>query len=68
MGNTGGYEFLVTVNDGAKSGGGADHVRVKVWNASTGAVVYDNFRGAADERDPHGADLGRFGRHPPMTA
>ena len=42
-----GYEFLVSAIDGIP-----DRVRIKVWNASTNAVVYDNQAGAPDSADP----------------
>jgi hypothetical protein len=48
----GAYGFLLTAIDGAVAGGGAaDRFRIKVWEKSTGIVVYDNQRGAADDSD-----------------
>ncbi len=42
-----GYEFLVSGIDGSP-----DLVRIKVWQTSTGDVVYDSQPGAADDADP----------------
>ena len=45
-----GYKFLVSAVDGAQSGGGGvDKFRIKIWNATTGVVVFDNQIGAADD-------------------
>lgn len=42
-----GYSFLVTVTDGQVSGGGgADRIRMKIWNA--GGTVYDNATSSDD--------------------
>jgi len=49
----GGYSFILTAIDGqATGGGGVDKIRMKIWNKSTGAIVYDNQMGAADNADP----------------
>jgi len=49
----GAYGFMLTVLDGQiKGGGGTDLVRVKIWNKTTGAVVYDTQPGASDTADP----------------
>jgi len=49
----GGYQFILTVIDGqAAGGGGVDRFRIKIWNKTTGAIVYDNQRGAPDNADP----------------
>jgi hypothetical protein len=49
---TGNYGFMVTAADGAISGGGGtDKFRIKIWNTSTGATVYDNVVGASDDID-----------------
>lgn len=46
----GDYGFLLTANDGQVSGGGgADKFRIKIWDKATGAVVYDNRMGEADD-------------------
>jgi PKD repeat protein len=47
---SGDYGFLVTLTDGQHSGGGGtDRFRIKIWDTATGAVVYDNQVGAADD-------------------
>jgi alpha-tubulin suppressor-like RCC1 family protein/PKD repeat protein len=38
----GDYGFQLTAMDGQLDGSGADRIRVKIWDRSTGAVVYDN--------------------------
>jgi len=44
-----GYGFSLTANDGdLPGGGGADAVRIKIWSLASGAVVYDNQRGASE--------------------
>ena len=53
----GAYGFLVTAVDGAVNGGGGDRFRIKVWEIATGAVVYDNRRGIAEDSDA-AANLG----------
>lgn len=48
---TGRYGFILTVVDGALLGRGkSDTFRVKIWD-ETGAIVYDNLRGAGDTAD-----------------
>jgi probable HAF family extracellular repeat protein len=47
--NGGNYRFLLTAVDGQLNGGGPDALRLKVWDAITGAVIYDNERGASDD-------------------
>jgi hypothetical protein len=50
---TGSYKFtLVAIDGDITGGGGSDKIRMKIVNASTGAVVYDNQIGAADNADP----------------
>lgn len=45
----GSYGFLLTATDGQVTGGGGiDRFRFKVWEVTSGAVVYDNVLGAAD--------------------
>ena len=47
---TAGYGFLLTANDGQVSGGGGvDKFRIKIWEKSTGSVLYDNQMGDADD-------------------
>jgi PKD repeat protein len=49
--NSGGaYGFMLTAIDGALAGGGGtDAFRIKIWDLVTGAVVYDNKLGSADD-------------------
>jgi N-acetylneuraminic acid mutarotase len=48
--NADGFNFLLTVTDGERNGGGdVDRFRIKIWDTSTGAVIYDNQMGAADD-------------------
>jgi hypothetical protein len=48
-----GYNFILTVIDGqAAGGGGTDRIRMKIWNKTTGAIVYDSQMGASDAADP----------------
>ncbi len=45
-----GYGFLLTAYDGDQPGGDSvDRFRIKIWNAATHAVVYDNRLGASDD-------------------
>jgi hypothetical protein len=63
----GAYGFLITVRDGERSGGGGvDGFRLKVWDKATGAIVYDNGLGAADdlETDPQAIAAGSIVIHP----
>jgi hypothetical protein len=54
-----GYEFLVSGIDGSP-----DLVRIKVWQTSTGTVLYDSQPGAADDADPTTAlSSGQFNVH-----
>jgi hypothetical protein len=47
-----GYSFMLTATDGQVSGGGGvDKFRIKIWETSTGDVVYDNNFGASDDID-----------------
>lgn len=41
-----GYKFIVSAVDGGK--GGTDRFRIKIWDADTSAIVFDNQMGAAD--------------------
>jgi probable HAF family extracellular repeat protein len=49
--NGGNYRFLLTAVDGQLNGGSPDALRLKVWDATTGAVIYDNERGAGDDAE-----------------
>ncbi|PEQ82839.1 hypothetical protein CN481_24445 [Bacillus sp. AFS006103] len=42
--NQSGYGFLVTAIDG----GSTDKIRIKIWNKSSGAIIYDNLPGQPD--------------------
>jgi hypothetical protein len=47
---SGDYGFLLTATDGQiNGGGGVDKFRIKIWNKSTGATVYDNVPSATDD-------------------
>jgi probable HAF family extracellular repeat protein len=46
----GSYGFMLTAIDGGSTG--SDRFRVKIWNATTGEVVYDNQAGFDDGADP----------------
>jgi hypothetical protein len=55
----GGYAFEVTAVDGHAIGGGnVDKLRLRVWNATTGAGVYDNQMNAAQDAAPTTAIVG----------
>jgi len=48
------FGFLLTATDGDMKGGnatGPDKFRIKIWNADTGNVVYDNVLGTSDDID-----------------
>jgi hypothetical protein len=54
----GSYGFMLTAVDGdRKDGGDPDEFRIKIWDLSSGAVVYDNKMGDADD-SPSGTALG----------
>jgi VCBS repeat-containing protein len=56
---TGNYGFMVTVIDGSLTAKhGSDMFRIKIWDKSSGAVIYDNQPGAPDSADPTGATGG----------
>lgn len=49
----GDYGFLLTATDGQRpGGGGTDRLRLKVWDQTSGGIVYDNQIGANDNADP----------------
>jgi endo-1,4-beta-xylanase len=49
----GNFGFMLTLIDGgAGKGAGADRLRMKIWDRTSGAVVYDNQIGAPDTADP----------------
>jgi hypothetical protein len=48
----GSYGFILTAIDGALLGtGGLDRFRIKIWEESTGIILYDNVYGADDNAD-----------------
>jgi hypothetical protein len=48
-----GYSFMVSAVDGQVSGGGnIDMFRMKIWNTSTGTIIYDNNLSSADNATP----------------
>jgi hypothetical protein len=47
-----GYDFTLTVIDGALGGGGADKFRIKIWEKVSGRIIYDNEPGRSDAEDP----------------
>ena len=57
-----GYSFLVSVIDGRNSGN--DKFRIKIWNTSTGVVLYDNQAGAADDANADDQRVLRIDRDP----
>jgi hypothetical protein len=48
---SGDYGFMLSAVDGQIKGDGADKFRIKIWEETTGQVVYDNQMGAADDGD-----------------
>jgi HYR domain-containing protein len=47
-----GYNFILTVIDGALAGGGDDKFRIKIWEKVSGQIIYDNELGRSDADDP----------------
>ena len=47
----GGYAFILSATDGDVAGNGIDRFRIRIWNATTGVVFYDNVPGASDDID-----------------
>ena len=69
---TGDYGFLLTAIDGSQNGGGGvDKFRMKIWDRSTDALVYDSELGADDFGSPTlplgGGDI-KIERHGPTKA
>ena len=52
VGGQSGLGFIMTVMDGALDGNGTDKVRMKIYNKTSGAVIYDNQPGVSDAADP----------------
>jgi probable HAF family extracellular repeat protein len=48
-GSTGSYGFLLTAIDGALDGTGTDRFRIKIWDKTSGVVVYDNKMGSGED-------------------
>ena len=49
---SGNYGFLLTAVDGdVNGGGGVDKFRIKIWDKTSGGMVYDNVAGASDDID-----------------
>jgi hypothetical protein len=49
----GDYGFMLTGVDGTQAGGGGtDKFRLKVWNKTTNAIIYDNLLNAPDSTTP----------------
>jgi hypothetical protein len=47
------YGFILTAVDGqAEGGGGADKFGIKIWNITSGKIVYDSQAGLAEGTDP----------------
>ncbi len=47
-----GYNFLLTVIDGALAGDGESKFRIKIWEKASGTIIYDNEPGRSDAADP----------------
>jgi len=55
----GDYGFLLTAIDGQiNGGGGVDKFRIKIWDKTTGTIIYDNQMDAPDTADPTTAIAG----------
>ena len=52
IGGQSGIGFTMTVTDGQLDGSGIDKIRMKIYNKTTGAVIYDNQPGASDAALP----------------
>ncbi len=49
----GAYGFMLTAVDGQiNGGGGVDKFRVKIWDAATGVILYDNQLGSGEDAVP----------------
>ena len=55
----GSYKFILTATDGQISGGGgSDRFRIKIWDAVSGDVIYDNQNGDLDDATASNAIAG----------
>ena len=52
IGGQSGIGFTMTVVDGQLDGTGVDKIRMKIYNKTTGAIIYDNQPGASDAALP----------------
>ena len=52
IGDQSGYNFVMTVIDGALDGSGVDKIRMKIYNKNTGEIIYDNEPGISEAVDP----------------
>lgn len=52
IGGQSGLGFIMTVIDGAIDGSGVDKIRMKIYNKTSGAVIYDNQPGASEAANP----------------
>lgn len=51
--SSGSYAFMLAATDGQLNGtNGADRFRIRIWDKISGAIVYDNQMGGADDSDP----------------
>lgn len=50
--DAGDYGFMLTAIDGDLNGKKPDSFRIKIWDKTTNAVIYDNQLGASDSADP----------------
>jgi hypothetical protein len=51
--DSGNFGFMLTAIDGqVNGGGGTDKFRIKVWNKSSGVIIYDNQLSTPDGSDP----------------
>ncbi len=49
LNGSGAYAFLLTATDGQVTGvGSADKFRIKIWDPTTGATIYDNVPSGGD--------------------
>jgi hypothetical protein len=55
----GSYRFLLTAIDGRLLGTGrSDTFRIRIWDPTTGGLVYDNQKGSPEMADPTSAIAG----------
>ena len=53
----GNYGFMLTVYDNGEPGSGTDQIRMKIWDRSSGDLVYDNRVGNSDDVDRAGPQI-----------